>query len=753
MGVAFTQKPIRVGLINGSSSTPLRLGIHTVLTAAGWAAEEVTGGFKYTLVSPQGLKAKCLIRNLGATSVGMPCLSIQFLWFDEARLGQVHLLGIRAGRVYEVVAGKCQLFISLPGYSSTTPDERWEHAVCGGVPYVPLRECEDERPAQDTQEAWWSSGSFNASSHTFRTAWYHSGTLWSACFDGELTFPAQMDPATARLRLAAVAHPLPDYGIFLSAQKTQWLNEDPLYFDPLLIWGKPVGRLRAQIWDAMLGSKSMPLDHEIETEEFDSETGQHYGRFTWRNWMQFQGDMSKGAGGSYFSSLYLLRSAPVAFGLPSNYVSTERFELADSQDPLQNGGFGGARVRRRFDGQKPNWICTGVYEALKDAGWQEVNGTNASWGLVLPYGVPYTTPPDPPVTPVLVNNGPHAVTIDGIRLVFYDPHRHIPNRFIPDILWIEMGETVVQSLENLEAGITQFQWIPLGKWQQKGGFHDGWWHLDFVAPEYGLAWNAYQFGGGPNISGSSRIWSHIWPAGATSPSGTGPAGGGFYMRSFQAGGWLEVWIGIPTTAPHVATFRFKASMGGESPSRTLPVSDTLYLIIANQFQFLVFLDHAPPNSHAQLFACFPKMAAEHGVHYAAIVAGRASFRQTLQWSGSSAAAANSGFTRTLDVYDYIGSYPGLYMIKFLGSDLLEAKEKPIAQNAYIGAPANGAPRTVDGQSRIVGRMWDALILSKDNPLDERMRFGSLNFQCVTKETAYGANKASLRVAYESIESD
>ena len=63
---------------------------------------------------------------------------------------------------------------------------------------------------------------------------------------------------------------------------------------------------------------------------------------------------------------------------------------------------------------------------------------------------------------------------------------------------------------------------------------------------------------------------------------------------------------------------------------------------------------------------------------------------------------------------------------------------------------NGAPKTVAGQARIVGRMWDALIIHDWFPLDERALFGNLRIQCVGNEYSYWASKVSLWVAYDVI---
>lgn len=323
MAIAFSQAPIVAASIDGETSSALRAGIHSALTAAGWESEAVTDGYQYTLASPQStgageLQAKCRVRDIGQTVLSTPCVTVQFLSYDEGRLGFEHPVAVLAGRTYELIAGACQMFLALPGYSSDPHESVYAHAVCGGIPYVPKNltgECALEGIAQSVSEAWWSSGVSAHNALAFRSAWYHDeGGRWSACYNGDLagSETAAYQPEN-RLALKAVSHPDWDLGIFLSNQQTQWMDESPLYFDPLLTWGTGVdaanglARIRGQIWDAMLGSKDAPLGHELTA-----------GGFTWRNWMHYQGGMSAGAPGSYYSSLYLLEPAVVEGA--SNYA-------------------------------------------------------------------------------------------------------------------------------------------------------------------------------------------------------------------------------------------------------------------------------------------------------------------------------------------------------------------------------------------------------------------------------------------------
>jgi hypothetical protein len=189
----------------------------------------------------------------------------------------------------------CQLFISLPGYTNDTHAGLMAHAVAGGVPYVPVIVSPDECAAErvhETTEAWWSAGG------SFRYAWDIAWSDSSACYNGNLT-----TEYGGQLFLCAQQSPASDYSGVIG-QQVQWCNGDPLYFDPLLAWDHKV---RAQLWDALRGSKDAPLDDELETEEAP---GQFY---SWRNWMHHKDINAPDtfiSAYTYHSALYLLQQTP-----------------------------------------------------------------------------------------------------------------------------------------------------------------------------------------------------------------------------------------------------------------------------------------------------------------------------------------------------------------------------------------------------------------------------------------------------------
>ncbi|MGH9631249.1 MAG: hypothetical protein ACRD7E_23335, partial [Bryobacteraceae bacterium] len=107
----------------------------------------------------------------------------------------------------------------------------YAHAVCDGIPFVPVDggECE----VADATEAWWSSG-HTSQGHSFRTAWYHSGSnihyasayggWWCGCYNGDLTISGRK---LNQLALKAVSHPNWDLSIWVSNQPRRTVFRRP----------------------------------------------------------------------------------------------------------------------------------------------------------------------------------------------------------------------------------------------------------------------------------------------------------------------------------------------------------------------------------------------------------------------------------------------------------------------------------------------------------------------------------------------
>lgn len=455
---------------------------------------------------------------------------------------------------------------------------------------------------------------------------------------------------------------------------------------------------------------------------------------------------------------------------------TETLEVADSQDPSWNEGSPGALAYHEFRDRNPVEICDGVAYALKKAGWTPDGGTAAAFSLVLPYGLPWTTIPDPPPPNKPVRSwGPSVITIDGRYLMFYDPYRDTPDYGRTDIRWVPMGTSLAESMSNLAAAIESYGWIYRGSWQQTDPpLFNGWWHMDFEAPETGTAWNHSALGGQRAVNGASAtVWyaGHIWRYGATGPGGRYPADGGIFWKSKQhRGGWLRCWIGVPGT--EFATFRFTTSYGNDEREYKLNTyrqaysssSEIGYRVIANQFQFVVIPKTVnDPASilyiRRNLLASVPWLKPNHGVTFSAVVAGGGtySFLASMDWMNAGAYTALNGPFSSLYTSSSTGRgvNPGIYPIRSKHALTNELGETIVA-NALLAIPPEGPSKDLSKQARVVGRLWDALVLQRNNiNVGSTMRFGKWNWICVGKELQESATsdntKASLWVAYEKVQ--
>lgn len=435
-------------------------------------------------------------------------------------------------------------------------------------------------------------------------------------------------------------------------------------------------------------------------------------------------------------------------------MPTESVSIADS---------GGPRVRTHFSNALPNHVCVGVYGALLQAGWEAVPGaTKARFRVSVP-----TPPivPDPPDPPIPENEKPVAplrsiaysrIPGDDLTLTYtlYDPYREqaLTGAGLVPVAGNENGQTAASNLAAAIAGGVNGTIVGVSS-------SEGWWEIE--VPDEGLEWNGTEVGGELFVTGKTAYMYGMAVCSVETPTGAGSK-----LRSGQPvpDAWIEVWIGLPYRRG-VPTFEFTASTGGERPTRTLPeqkslaltMANTSYTIIACPYQFFVFVGGRPATYGAglygQLMASVPQLEQEeHGVDYAAVVAGWGTFRSGLVWSWNSASAANSGFTRNIGAADS-GKQPLLHSIKYNPALTDALKGEAIAQSAYL-ALWNGVWSTV----RIVGRLWDALVIHAQYDLvidpeqyavGNRARYADLMYECVgVQNDAGGGVTGSLWIAYD-----
>jgi hypothetical protein len=333
MPIAYTEEfPVHHEAINGETASTLIAGIHDAVVQAGWFYTPISGGYEYTLISPQGLGAKCRIVDSGTPPGQKGRISIRFRSLDDVRTGINNAIIYDTNRFYEVTCDQCQLALSLTGVTSEEAENgAHAHAFIGGIPFTSEYSnaiCQAEQPEvapDDITEVWWSSGDGiqgdTEASYGFRSNW-RNRFQWESNWNGA-QLSGYANPEASMLRLWTIAQPAPDFAGQPSAQQTRWPNGEGIDYEPMLIFAdEKAGRARVlgQIWNAFRRSIDQPSEQQVVTQEIDPDTAAVLGSFTWRNFQHYQGSMATAAKGSYYGSLFLLTHIEPASELDSNYV-------------------------------------------------------------------------------------------------------------------------------------------------------------------------------------------------------------------------------------------------------------------------------------------------------------------------------------------------------------------------------------------------------------------------------------------------
>lgn len=317
MGVALSGGPNVYAVFDASTRAAFVANLHTQLVAAGWSAAAITGGWKFTGTSPQGLIVDLSVTDPGSgTQVNLQFSSAGGTGIDRP-------LRVGAGFLYQVVANPCQLFISRPGLNGDVNGS----VVCGGVPWVPSVTCEGSTVSEAASEAWWASSdawdpfAFAATPRTTLLQ-YHAnhdygsninGGKGEAVWNGSHCV-ADREVGMPEIVTVASTEDIDQNYVFHDAQSpTLWYPDQPFLYEPVIAWGttktdQPV--IRGQIWDAVISSKGYPMDADQKTEPLL--TVPTYDEFGWINYTH-----------NYFwGSLWLIIGEPgiPAGGANQNYI-------------------------------------------------------------------------------------------------------------------------------------------------------------------------------------------------------------------------------------------------------------------------------------------------------------------------------------------------------------------------------------------------------------------------------------------------
>ncbi len=262
MPVAYSNLPVVRGTARADSVAHLIADLDARVTAAGWTTRStVTGGFKYTLTSPQGFA--CKVRFIDAANYETPAdlynfasVVVQFMSSDESRKSFPHQLNCTAFSTMQVIVGICQLFISVPGVAGIPGG--WG-SVAGGIPSRPndTGPCNAGLGTVTVTEIWWSCGGSQFAYDFRNSANCYADSTYS--FNGVMTTVPDdntVAPYAGHLCLFPLT-PVDTYTIPVQYQAVTYSAHTPLCIDAFIGWE---WKIRGQLWDAFLQTSAQTLD-------------------------------------------------------------------------------------------------------------------------------------------------------------------------------------------------------------------------------------------------------------------------------------------------------------------------------------------------------------------------------------------------------------------------------------------------------------------------------------------------------------
>ncbi len=270
MPVAYSSLPIVKSTTRADTAAHMIADLHAILTTAGWTTvSSVTGGHKYTITSPQGFQAKLLIQDdinykvdypgPGATLYNFRSMVFQF-WDSTFTIPgfphQVKADGTFSGT--QVIAGICQVFLSVPGHTANETSYHWS-SVAGGIPSRPndTGPCNAGIGAVTVTDIWWSCGGsqfpfdFRVQANCYACmTYYFNGTAVIAVDNNNVR------PYDGLLCLFPLA-PVDTYTIPVEFPAITYSAHTPLCIDAFLGWEWAI---KGQLWDAFLQTNAQVLD-------------------------------------------------------------------------------------------------------------------------------------------------------------------------------------------------------------------------------------------------------------------------------------------------------------------------------------------------------------------------------------------------------------------------------------------------------------------------------------------------------------
>jgi hypothetical protein len=377
-------------------------------------------------------------------------------------------------------------------------------------------------------------------------------------------------------------------------------------------------------------------------------------------------------------------------------------------------------------------------DTLTSVGWTLTTALSANGAIVFPFGLPITTGTGSLTTTANCLTNPPIMGVNGINFSFYNPVSAVPAPNV-DCVMVPAGTTSDISLANLAvavSGATPYTAFGVGSWTLSMVADAGGGFLNFPRVPTDGRWaegspiicsGGYKLTSeGVNASQFSTTLIAIQDVGAFN-------GDGIYHFEFDFNG-----IGTETMTLQVSTTH---------DNQIGP-----YNILANENQFMMYdptsgtaTDAA--NRASAIFACAPFITS--AATYAAFVIDPTEFRFATTWG-------NTNFSKIVALDNEVSlvasqqGYPKvLAFYPPPGTTLLTPQGVPIVICPYIGYAKNDSGDT----PAVVGKIWDALILSDQN-LEDSQRVNGFNYKIVCQDDGSGSApgfntcKASLLFRFE-----
>lgn len=274
MAVAYSDRLIVRSAAAGTSAAGMISDLHAILLLANWnISSTLTAGYIYEITSPQTVnyKAHVLIQdnvnykidNPSSDLYNFESVVIQFLNVDETVPSFPYQLKANSTFAsFQVIAGICQLFISVPLIAGGA----WS-SFAGGIPWLPpAGGC--GVPPVIVDDIWWACGGsqfafdFRAQANAYACMTYYLDGVAVIAADNNNERPLDgllcLFPLTAVNTYAVDQIPWPTI---------TYLTHRPLAIDAYVGWA---WHIRGQLWDAYLQTAAGTIDSLVSAEDTDS---------------------------------------------------------------------------------------------------------------------------------------------------------------------------------------------------------------------------------------------------------------------------------------------------------------------------------------------------------------------------------------------------------------------------------------------------------------------------------------------------